>query len=117
MIEAIIVGTLFAFAFTFIVYKHCKLSQIKKTYLMWFDKKYWTNYNVVEASAWSAKAIIIIPGLLFGIQVWWFFVIALVTSLMLIWASNKKLLPSLIAFNTLWVWIACVALAKHFLTI
>lgn len=112
MIGPLIVGTIAAFIFTFIVYKHSTFNKIKETYLMWFDRNYWTNYNVVEALAWAAKAIIIIPGLLFGLQVWWFFIIALITSMMLIWASNKKLLPSLVAFNTLWIWISCVALAK-----
>ena len=32
---------------------------------MFFKKKYWTDYNTVEFLSWSAKAIIIIPGLIF----------------------------------------------------
>jgi hypothetical protein len=109
----ILVGTAASLVFIFVAYRHCGWINVSDTYKMWFTRKYWTDYNIVEAAAWSAKALIIIPGLLFGIQVWWFFVIALLTSLALIWASNKKLLPSLIAFNTIWVWLACVALAKH----
>jgi hypothetical protein len=28
--------------------------------------------------------------------------------LTLIWASEKKLLPTLVGFNTIWVWISCM---------
>jgi hypothetical protein len=31
----------------------------------------------------------------------------------LIWASNCKLLPTLVGFNTLWIWISCMVLAQH----
>lgn len=82
-------------------------------YKMWFTKSYWTNYNIIEAASWIAKAVIIIPGLIFGIQIWWLFFIALITSMSLIWASNKKLLPTLVGFNTLWIWLACMVLAQH----
>jgi hypothetical protein len=34
---------------------------------MWFTREYWTDYNTVEFASWAAKAIIIIPGLIFGI--------------------------------------------------
>jgi hypothetical protein len=82
---------------------------------MWLDKKYWTDYNVVEALSWFTKALIIVPGLIFGIQIWWLFFFTLATSLTLIWASNKKLLPTLVAFNTLWVWISCMVLIQNIL--
>ena len=82
---------------------------------MWLDKKYWTDYNVVEALSWFTKALIIVPGLIFGIQIWWLFFFTLITSLTLIWASNKKLLPTLVAFNTLWVWISCMVLIQNIL--
>lgn len=82
---------------------------------MWLDKKYWTDYNIVEALSWFTKAIIIVPGLIFGIQIWWLFFFTLATSLTLIWASNKKLLPTLVAFNTLWVWISCMVLIQNIL--
>jgi hypothetical protein len=76
-------------------------------------REYWTNYNLVEAVSWLAKAMIIVPGLIFGLQIWWLYFIALITSMALIWASNRKLLPTLVGFNTLWIWISCMVLAQH----
>ena len=96
-----------------IVYTHTKWSEIIRVYKMWFTKKYWTDYNTVEFLSWLTKAIIIVPGLIFKIQLWWLYFFTLFTSLTLIWASNKKLLPTLVAFNTLWVWISCMVLAQH----
>jgi len=96
-----------------VVYGHSKWEEIKKCYGMWFTKEYWTDYNIVEFASWAAKAVIIIPGLIFGIQIWWLFFLTLVTSLTLIWASNKKLLPTLVGFNTIWVWISCMVLAQN----
>ena len=80
---------------------------------MWFTKEYWTNYNTVEFVSWLTKAIIIIPGLIFKIQLWWLYFLTLVTSLTLIWASNKKLLPTLVGFNTMWAWLSLMVLAQH----
>ncbi len=80
---------------------------------MWFTKEYWTNYNTVEFLSWAAKAVIIIPGLIFGVSIWWLYFLTLATSLSLIWASNKKLLPTLVGFNTIWAWISCMVLAQH----
>ena len=97
------------------VYTHTGWSKIRECYGMWFTREYWTNYNTVEFVSWVAKAVIIIPGLIFGISVWWLYFLTLATSLTLIWASNKKLLPTLVAFNTLWVWISCMVLAQHLL--
>jgi hypothetical protein len=94
-------------------YNHTGWSNIKNCYGMWFTKEYWTNYNVVEFLSWAAKAVIIVPGLIFGIQIWWLYFFTLVTSLTLIWASNKKLLPTLVGFNTVWAWISCMVLAQH----
>jgi hypothetical protein len=96
-----------------IVYYHTGFKKVKSCYGMFFTKKYWTNYNTVEFLSWGAKAIIIIPGLIFGISLWWLFFLTLVTSLALIWASNKKLLPTLVGFNTIWSWISCMVLAQH----
>ncbi len=96
-----------------IVYTHTKWSEIIRVYKMWFTREYWTDYNIIEALSWLTKALIIVPGLIFGIQVWWFYFLTLTTSLTLIWASNKKLLPTLVAFNTLWVWISCMVLAQY----
>ena len=96
-----------------IVYKHTGFDNIKQCYGMWFTREYWTNYNTVEFASWAAKAVIIIPGLIFGIQIWWLYFFTLATSLTLIWASNKKLLPTLVAFNTMWAWLSCMVLAQH----
>lgn len=98
---------------TVVVYSHSRWRNIHDCYAMWFTRAYWTNYNIVEAASWAAKALIIVPGLIFGLQVWWLYVVALVTSMTLIWASNKKLLPTLVGFNTLWIWISCMVLAQH----
>jgi hypothetical protein len=78
-------------------------------------KKYWNRPNTVEFFAFIVKAMIIIPGLLFGIQIWWFYIFAALSSLGLIWSSTKKTIPTLIWFNILWTALAIVAIAKHFL--
>lgn len=96
-----------------LVYNHTGWQNIKNCYGMWFTKEYWTSYNTVEFLSWAAKAVIIIPGLIFGIQIWWLYFLTLATSLSLIWASNKKLLPTLVGFNTIWAWISCMVLAQH----
>jgi len=98
-----------------IVYKHITFTKIKNCYSMWFTRAYWTDYNTVEFVSWFAKALIIVPGLIFGIQVWQLYFLTLFTSLALIWASNKKLLPTLVGFNTIWAWISCMVLAQHLL--
>ena len=78
-------------------------------------KKYWNRPNTVEFFAFIVKAMIIIPGLLFGIQIWWFYIFAALSSLGLIWSSTKKTIPTLIWFNILWTALAILAIAKHFL--
>ena len=98
-----------------ICYHHITWQKVKECYGMWFTKEYWTDYNTVEFVSWLAKAIIIIPGLVFGIQLWWLYFLTLATSLTLIWASNKKFLPTLVGFNTMWVWLSCMVLAQHLL--
>ena len=112
-LEQIIYANIAFFISIGIVYTHSNWQKIKSCYGMWFTKEYWTDYNIVEFLSWAAKAIIIVPGLIFGIQVWWLFLLTLFTSLTLIWASNKKLLPTLVGFNTIWVWISCMVLAQH----
>lgn len=96
-----------------IAYAHSHWDKIIECYSMWFTKDYWTDYNIVEFASWFTKAIIIVPGLVFGIQLWWLYFLTLATSVALIWASNKKLLPTLVGFNTLWAWISCMVLAQH----
>lgn len=88
-------------------------SRIRECYGMWFTKEYWSHlYNKVEAASWLAKAVIIIPGLIFGINIWELYFLTLATSLTLIWASNKKLLPTLVAFNTMWAWLSLMVIAQ-----
>jgi hypothetical protein len=60
------------------------------------------------------KIAIIFPGLLLGKQVWWLYVFALISSLLLIWSSTVKTLPTIIWFNILWSLLAILAIAKHF---
>ena len=98
-----------------VVYTHTGWKNIRQCYGMWFTKEYWTNYNIVEAASWLAKAVIIIPGLIFGIQLWWLYFFTLLTSLTLIWESNKKLLPTLVGFNTMWAWLSLMVIAQHVL--
>lgn len=102
-----------ALVLVYVVYRHTGFDKIKHCYQLWFTKDYWTNYNTVEFLSWTAKAVIIIPGLIFGIQIWWLYFFTLGTSIALIWASNQKLLPTLVGFNTIWVWISCMVLAQH----
>jgi hypothetical protein len=80
-----------------------------------FEKSYWNAANTVEFFAFVIKAIIIIPGLLFDTQIWWIYVLALLSSLSLIWSSTVKTIPTLIWFNILWSILAITAIAKHFL--
>jgi hypothetical protein len=110
--EQIIVATISSVILVLIVYSKSGWINIRDCYKLWLTKEYWTNYNVVEFLSWVTKAIIIIPGLVFGIQIWWLFFLTLATSLTLIWASNKKLLPTLVGFNTLWVWLSCMVLSQ-----
>ena len=89
------------------------VKKIFKRYKMFLDKNYWTDYNAIEFFAWFAKAIIIIPGLIFGIEIWQFHFLTLITSSLLIWASMRKDLPTLIAFNTIWIVISLTILVRH----
>jgi hypothetical protein len=108
-----IMGTVIAVNIVFFLYLKCDFKKIKECYGMWFTKKYWTDYNIVEAVSWTCKAIIIIPGLIFKIELWWLYFFTLLTSATLIWASNKKLLPTLVGFNSMWIWLSCMVLARH----
>lgn len=93
----------------------------KKNHMEWLEalktmghKKYWNRANTVEFFAFVAKAMIILPGLLFDISVWWFYIFALVSSLGLIWSSTVKTIPTLIWFNILWSTLAILYIAKYF---
>lgn len=78
-------------------------------------KSYWNKANTVEFFAFVAKAVIIIPGLLFDKQLWWLYIFALVSSLMLIWSSTVKTIPTLIWFNILWTILAITAILKYWI--
>lgn len=80
---------------------------------MYKSKEYWTDYNIIEFASWMAKAIIIVPGLIFGIELWYMHFLTLLTSSLLIWASMRKSLPTLIVFNTLWIIISLTIILKH----
>jgi hypothetical protein len=93
----------------------------KKQHMQWLvalktmgHKKYWNKANTVEFFAFVAKGVIIIPGLLFDISIWWLYIFALVSSLGLIWSSTVKTIPTLIWFNILWSILAIIFIAKHF---
>jgi hypothetical protein len=89
------------------------VKKIFKRYSMFLDRSYWTDYNTIEFCAWLAKAIIIIPGLVFGVELWYMHFLTLLTSSLLIWASMRKDLPTLIAFNTIWICISLTILVRH----
>lgn len=87
--------------------------KIQNTLEMYGKKSYWTDYNTIEFLAWMAKVAIIIPGLIFGIEIWWLHFLTLCTSSALIWASMKKSLPTLITFNTIWIFISLTIIVRH----
>ena len=78
-------------------------------------RSYWNRPNTVEFFAFMTKAAIIIPGLLFGVQIWWLYIFALVTSLSLIWSSTVKTLPTIIWFNIIWSILAATAIIKYWI--
>lgn len=79
------------------------------------SQSYWTKPNLVEAWGFATKIAIIFPGLLFGVQFWWFYIFAILSSIALIWSSTEKTLPTIILFNVLWVVLASTAIIKHFI--
>lgn len=97
----------------FVVYYHVGFRNLKNCYSLWYKKGYWVNYNIVEAVSWLAKALVIIPALLWGQEIWQLHIVTLFTSAALIWASERKLLPTLVAFNTLWIIISSIVIVKN----
>jgi hypothetical protein len=77
-------------------------------------REYWDKPNTIEFFAFMIKLIIIIPGLLWGYNWWWLYALALVTSVMLIWSSTKKTLPTLIIFNFVWIFLSIFAIIKYY---
>jgi len=78
-------------------------------------RSYWDLPNTVEFFAFMTKAAIIIPGLIFGVQFWWLYIFALITSLSLIWSSTVKTLPTIIWFNIIWSILAATAIVKYWI--
>ena len=111
-LEQILWATAISIVFIAITYTAMGWKNVIDCYKMWFDPEYWKTYNIVEIAAWLTKAVIIVPGLIFKVEIWWLYFLALITSIALMWASNKKLLPTLVGFNSLWVWLSCMVLAQ-----
>ena len=109
----IVFATLTWLVLIIIVYKHSGFDKIKDCYMMWTKKEYWTDYNTVEFLSWFTKAIIIVPGLIFKIQLWQLYFLTLLTSSLLVWASYRKLLPTLIGFNTIWIFISLMVISQN----
>ena len=100
---------------TLLVYARIGFSKIVSSYGMWFEPGYWVNYNIVEALAWVAKAAVILPGLIWQKEIWQLHIITLVTSALLIWVSERKLLPTMVAFNTLWIGLSSIVVVRNVL--
>ena len=100
-------------ALILVLYTHIGWRKLREVYGMWFTREYWTDYNTVEFLSWAAKAVIIVPGLIFGLSIWWLYWFTLLTSATLVWASYRKLLPTLVAFNTIWIFISIMVLAQN----
>ena len=79
------------------------------------SKEYWNKENFVEFTAFMTKVVIIVPGLLFGMQWWWLYIFALISSLSLIWTSTVKTLPTIIIFNIIWTVLATTAIIKYWI--
>jgi hypothetical protein len=111
----IIVSFIVFFAITALVYLRVGIVNISNSYRLWFQDGYWVNYNIVEAVAWLAKAAVILPGLVWQKEIWQFHLITLFTSALLIWVSERKLLPTMVAFNTLWIGLSTVVIVRNIL--
>lgn len=100
---------------TSIVYTRVGWRNVRDSYKLWFKSGYWVSYNIVEAMAWFAKALVILPALIWQTEIWQLHFITLFTSSLLIWASERKLLPTLVAFNTLWIGISSIVIVRNLL--
>lgn len=107
-----VIAAVLAAALTIAVYKVVGFRPITECMRMWGRREYWTAYNTVEFLAWATKAAVIVPGLVFGVEIWQLHILTLGTSVALIWASMKKLLPTLVAFNTLWIFLSMTVIVR-----
>ena len=110
--ETYIAAALFL-VITALVYARVGFANITNSYRMWFEDGYWVNYNIVEALAWLAKAAVILPGLVWQKEIWQLHIVTLLTSALLIWVSERKLLPTMVAFNTLWIELSSVVVVRN----
>lgn len=108
----LIVSVLFLSA----LYKIIGFKRIWNVILMYTNKSYWTDYNTIEFAAWISKAAIIVPGLVFGIEIWQFHFLTLFTSSLLIWASMRKSLPTLVVFNSIWILISLTIILRNLIS-
>jgi len=113
-LEIIISFCIFLTITTF-VYSRVGFTNIFSCYRLWFQDGYWVNYNIVEALAWIAKAAVILPGLIWQKEIWELHLVTLFTSALLIWVSERKLLPTMVAFNTLWIGLSTVIIVRNIL--
>jgi hypothetical protein len=111
-VETYIAAALFL-VITALVYARVGFANITNSYRMWFEAGYWVNYNIVEALAWLAKAAVILPGLVWQKEIWQLHIVTLLTSALLIWVSERKLLPTMVAFNTLWIGLSSVVIVRN----
>jgi hypothetical protein len=77
--------------------------------------RYWNKVNLIEFFAFMTKIVIIVPGLLFGKQWWWLYIFALASSLLLIFTSTVKTLPTIILFNVAWSILAITSILKYWI--
>ena len=107
------IATALFLVITTLVYARVGFVNIANSYKMWFEDGYWVNYNIVEALAWLAKAAVILPGLIWQKEIWELHIVTLLTSALLIWVSERKLLPTMVAFNTLWIGLSSVVIVRN----
>jgi len=108
-----LIAIIIASGLTIFIYQRVGWRAIIDCYKLFSNRDYWTNYNIVEFLAWATKAAVIVPGLVFGIEIWELHILTLITSAALIWASMKKLLPTLVAFNTLWIFLSMTVIVRN----
>ena len=108
-----LIAIIIASGLTVFIYHMVGWRAIIDCYKLFSNRDYWTNYNIVEFLAWATKAAVIVPGLVFGIEIWELHILTLITSAALIWASMKKLLPTLVAFNTLWIFLSMTVIVRN----
>jgi len=119
MIDAFTIQVIFTVllfsSVTCVVYTFVGWRKIWNNIKLYSNRAYWVNYNVIEACAWYAKGMVILPALLYGKEIWQLNFLTLFTSSLLIWASRKKGLPTLVIFNTIWIGISSIVIVRNIL--